>query len=41
MPSLEDVKDQVTEALTEQMRSEAIDAFIDELKSKAKIEEVK
>jgi parvulin-like peptidyl-prolyl isomerase len=40
VPSLEDVKDQVTEAVTEQMRSEAIDAFIDELKNKAKIEEV-
>lgn len=40
VPSLEDAKEQVTEALTEQMRSEAIDKFIDELKSKAKIEEV-
>ena len=40
VPSLEDVKDQVAEALTEQMRSEAIDAFIDALKSKAKIEGV-
>jgi len=40
IPNLEDIKDQVTEALTEQMRSEAIDAFIDELKSKAKIEEI-
>jgi len=39
VPSLEDVKDQVIEALEEQMRSEAIDAFIDELKSKATIEE--
>jgi parvulin-like peptidyl-prolyl isomerase len=40
VPNLEDIKDQVKEALTEQMRSEAIDAFIDELKGKAKIEEV-
>jgi len=40
VPSLEDAKEQVTEALTEQMRSEAIDKFIDELKNKAKIEEV-
>ncbi len=40
IPNLEDVKDQVTEALAEQMRSEAIDAFIDELKSKANIEEI-
>lgn len=40
IPNLEDVKDQVVEALTEQMRSEAIDAFIDELKDKAKIEEI-
>jgi parvulin-like peptidyl-prolyl isomerase len=39
IPNLEDVMDQVIEALNEQMRSEAIDAFIDELKSKAKIEE--
>ena len=39
VPSLEDVKEQVTEAIEEQMRSEAIDAFIDELKSTAKIEE--
>jgi parvulin-like peptidyl-prolyl isomerase len=40
VPSLEDVKEQVAEALREKMHSEAIDAFIDELKSKAKIEEV-
>ena len=40
IPSLEDVREQITEALNEQMRSEAIDAFIDKLKSKAKIEEV-
>lgn len=40
IPNLEDVKEEVTEALNEQMRSEAIDAFIDELKGKAKIEEV-
>ncbi len=38
--SLEEVKDRITDALNEQMRSEAIDKFIDELKNKAKIEEV-
>ena len=38
--SLEEVKDRVTELLKEQMRSEAIDTFIDGLKSEAKIEEV-
>ncbi len=39
VPSLEQVKDQVTEAVREQMRSEAIDKFIDELRSKSTIEE--
>ena len=39
MLSLDEVKDQVTEELREQMRSEAIDKFIDGLRSKAKIEE--
>ncbi len=38
--SLEDVKDQIAELLKGQMRSEAIDKFIDGLKSEAKIEEV-
>jgi len=37
---LEQVKDRITEILKEQIRSEAIDNFIDELKNKAKIEEV-
>jgi len=37
---LEEVKDRITDALKEQMRSEAIDKFIDGLKSEAKIEEV-
>jgi parvulin-like peptidyl-prolyl isomerase len=41
VPGLEDIKDRLTEDLKDQMRSEAIDAFIDELKIKAKIEEVK
>jgi parvulin-like peptidyl-prolyl isomerase len=41
IPSLEDIKDQLTEDLKDRMRSEAIDTFIDGLKSKAKIEEVK
>ena len=36
--SLEEVKDRITDALKEQMRSEAIDTFIDGLKSEAKIE---
>jgi len=40
VPSLEDVKEQIVEALENQARSDAIDAFIDKLKSKAKIEEV-
>lgn len=39
-PGLEDVKSQIVEDLENQARSDAIDAFIDELKSKAKIEEV-
>jgi parvulin-like peptidyl-prolyl isomerase len=38
--SLEDVKDRITDILKEQMRSEAIDNFIDGLKNEAKIEEV-
>ena len=37
--SLEEVKDRITDALKEQMRSEAIDTFIDGLKNEAKIEE--
>ncbi|MHC4323709.1 MAG: peptidylprolyl isomerase, partial [Planctomycetota bacterium] len=38
--ALEEVKDRITDALKEQIRSEAIDNFIDGLKSEAKIEEV-
>jgi parvulin-like peptidyl-prolyl isomerase len=38
--AFEDVKDRVTELVKEQMRSEAIDSFIDGLKSVAKIEEI-
>ncbi|MHC4120993.1 MAG: peptidylprolyl isomerase [Planctomycetota bacterium] len=38
--SLDDVKDRIVEALEEQMRSKAIDDFVDDLRSKAKIEEV-
>ena len=38
--SLEEVKDRITDALKEQMRSEAIDTFIDGLKKEAKIEAV-
>lgn len=37
--SLEEVKDRITDVLKEQIRSEAIDNFIDGLKNKAKIEE--
>lgn len=38
--AFEDVKGRITELVKEQMRSEAIDNFIDELKIEAKIEEV-
>jgi parvulin-like peptidyl-prolyl isomerase len=37
---LEDVEDRIVETLQEQMRSKAIDDFVDDLRSKAKIEEV-
>jgi len=37
---LEQVESRITETLTEQMREKAIDGFIDQLKSQAKIEEV-
>jgi len=40
VPGLEEVKGRITDALKDQMRSEAIDEFIDQLKSKAKIEEI-
>jgi parvulin-like peptidyl-prolyl isomerase len=39
VPPLEEVKERVTEDVKEQMRSQAIDAFIDQLRSKATIEE--
>ena len=39
VPSLEEVKDQITSTLQEQIQGKAIDDFIDELKAKAKIEE--
>ncbi|MHC4186223.1 MAG: peptidylprolyl isomerase [Planctomycetota bacterium] len=39
IPALEKVRDQVVSELKEQMRNNAIDEFIDELKSKAKIEQ--
>ena len=38
--AFEDVKDRITELVKKQMNSEAIDNFIDSLKSEAKIEEV-
>jgi len=39
LPGLEEVQDQIVDTLKEQAKSKAIDAFIDQLKSKAKIEE--
>ncbi|MHC4111838.1 MAG: peptidylprolyl isomerase [Planctomycetota bacterium] len=39
IPPLKEVKDQIINALKEQVKSKAIDDFIDKLKSKAKIEE--
>jgi len=39
LPGLKEVKEQIVNALTEKMKSKAIDDFIDRLKSKAKIEE--
>jgi parvulin-like peptidyl-prolyl isomerase len=38
--SLKEVKQQILDELTQQMRQDAIDKFLDELKSKAQIEEV-
>jgi len=40
VPSLAEVKSEVVDALKEQMREETINKFIDQLKSKAKIEEI-
>lgn len=40
VPSFEEVKDRVADALKDQMRAEAIEKFIDQLKSKAKIEQI-
>ena len=40
VPSLKEVKQQILDELTQQMRQDAIDKFLDELKSKAQIEEV-
>ena len=40
VPKLEEVKGQIVVALKEQMREKAIEDFIDQLKSKAKIEEI-
>jgi parvulin-like peptidyl-prolyl isomerase len=39
IPELKEVKSQIADALKEQAKSKAIDDFIDQLKSKAKIEE--
>jgi len=39
IPPFEEVKDQIVEKLKEQMRREAIEHFVDRLKSEAKIEE--
>lgn len=40
IPRLEEVKEQIVAAMGEQMREKAVDEFIDQLKSKAKIEEI-
>lgn len=40
VPELEEVKGEIVETLEKQMRGEAIDEFIDGLKSKAKIEDI-
>ena len=40
IPSIEEVKSRIENELKEQMREEAINTFIDQLKSKAKIEEI-
>ena len=40
VPGLEQVKDRIDDALKERMRSDAIDEFIDGLRSKATIEEI-
>lgn len=40
IPALKEVKDRVVSKLKEQMRSKAIDEFVDRLKGKAKIEEI-
>lgn len=40
VPSFEEIKDRVTDALKDQLRAEAIEKFIDQLKSKAKIEQI-
>ena len=38
--ALEEVKDEITEGIKKQMREKAIDEFIDQLRSKARIEEI-
>jgi parvulin-like peptidyl-prolyl isomerase len=38
--SLKDVEGEIAEQLAEQMREKAVDAFVDQLRSKAKIEEI-
>jgi parvulin-like peptidyl-prolyl isomerase len=40
VPDLKEVEDRITETLEEQTRGKAIDEFIDQLRSKAKIEEI-
>ncbi|GAI32671.1 unnamed protein product, partial [marine sediment metagenome] len=40
LPGLEEVRGRIVNALKEQAKSKAIDAFIDQLKSKAKIEKI-
>jgi parvulin-like peptidyl-prolyl isomerase len=40
VPKMEEVKEQIAAALKERMREKALEEFIDQLKSKAKIEEI-
>ncbi|MBA7672333.1 Chaperone SurA [subsurface metagenome] len=40
VPALEEVRDHIKNELAEQMRAKAIEEFVDELKTRAKIEEM-
>ncbi len=41
VPALKEIKDHIVNGLAEQMRTKAIEEFVDKLKTKAKIEETK